>query len=62
MYWLFKRCMKKLVAEYRTAYETESNATLNANMRPDFYWLEKFLNDEYEWEGENGSYTRRSPR
>lgn len=59
MYWLFKHYMKKLVAEYRDAYDAESRATLNANMRPDFCWLDQYLNDKFEWEGKNGSYVRR---
>lgn len=59
MYRIFKHYMKRLVSEYREAFEAECHATQNANMRPDFYWLERFLNDEYEWTGKDGSYYRR---
>lgn len=59
MYWLFKHYMKKLVKEYHTAFEAEVTMTQDENMRPDFYWLEKYLNDEYEWTEKNGSYVRR---
>lgn len=49
MYWLFKRYMKRLIAEYKEAYDTEQRATLNVNMRPDFYYLEQYLTGKFEW-------------
>lgn len=62
IYRLFKHYMKKLVKEYHVAYEIEFTMTQNENMRPDFYWLEKYLNDEYEWTEKDRSYVRRGKR
>ena len=61
MYKLFKHYMLRLINEYAKAYNIESRASGNVDMRTDVYWLQQYLLNRFEWaEGEDGSYVRRA--
>ncbi len=61
IYRLFKRYMLRLINEYAKAYDIESRASGNTDMRTDVYWLQKYLLDEFEWtEDKDGNYVRRT--
>lgn len=60
MYWLFKKYIRRLIAEYAEAYDVEAKASGNPNMRPDLYWLQVYLDGKFEWEDSNGSYVRKN--
>lgn len=47
MNWLFRRYMKKLLKDYESAYRFRYEHTQDETMRPDVYWLQKYLNKEY---------------
>lgn len=46
MNWIFRKLMKKLVKDFELAYKTQYELTHDENMRPDMYWLQKYLNNE----------------
>ena len=47
-YYLFKKYMKRLVDEYAEAYDKRAKLTKDPAMRPDVYWLQKFLEGKLE--------------
>lgn len=61
IYWLFKRYMIRLIDEYADAYEAEQTASGNLHMRPDVYWLQRYLSGKFEWKkGDDGlGYVRK---
>lgn len=61
IYRLFKRYMLRLINEYANAYDIESKASGNTDMRTDVCWLHKYLLGEFEWtEDKDGNYVRRA--
>lgn len=43
---IFRYFMLRAVEDYRKTYEKRYELTKDENMRPDFYWFEKYLKGE----------------